>query len=676
VTQLARIERLAATDGQPLAYRRFDPSGDVRGSLVYLHGIQSHGGWYVDTAEELARRGYAVYLPDRRGSGLNDGPRGWFGSRRQLVADVGTFVEEARRAAPEAPVFVVAGCWGARPGLQFAEDRWLDIAGLVLVNPALRARVDLDLREKLQIGISRLLDERRPMRVPLEPELFTNEPDSRAMIRDDVFALREVTARFYFEMALWDQHLRRLEELKVPVLMLQATEDPIVDVDWVTGWFRRLRAPAKKLVLYADFAHILDFEPERARYWDDLSEWLDARTEDRQRLRRAPARGFRPSRIERADVLVVELPLRFSFGHALAARTATQNVFVRIVLDSGHVGYGEGVPREYVTGETVETAVEALLERQLPAVVSQAVDSPDSVPALVDGIGFQRPGGGLDLAARCAVELALLDAFGKRFRLPVQHWLGPPRASRPRYDGVIPFSSPRTVAGLALALKALGVRQVKLKVGEDRRQDLRCLATLRRWLGGDADIRVDANCAWTAAEAIEAMAAMREFRLSAVEQPLPAEDVEGLQRVTAAIEETVIADESLRTVAEAQSLAEKRACGAFNIRISKCGGLLPSLRIASIAREHGLDCVVGAQVGESGILSAAGRLLASTIAPRYLEGSGGSLLLKRDLVREQVVPGYRGRASVFEGPGLGVHVLEDVLATLTVRELRVTKGGT
>jgi len=134
-------------------------------------------------------------------------------------------------------------------------------------------------------------------------------------------------------------------------------------------------------------------------------------------------------------------------------------------------------------------------------------------------------------------------------------------------------------------------------------------------------------------------------------------------------------DESLRTLAEAQTLVEKRACGAFNIRVSKCGGLLPSLRMATIASEHGLDCVVGAQVGESGILSAAGRLLASTIAPRYLEGSGGSLLLKRDIVREQVVPGYRGRAPVFEGPGLGVHVLEDVLSSLTVRELRVTKGG-
>src|SRR5581483_4305593 len=134
--------------------------------------------------------------------------------------------------------------------------------------------------------------------------------------------------------------------------------------------------------------------------------------------------------------------------------------------------------------------------RQLPAVVGHAVDSPESLPALLDGIGFERPGGGHDLAARCAVELALLDAFGKQFRLPAQHWLGPRSPKPPRYDGVIPFSSPRKVTLFAALLAAMGVRQVKLKVGADLDKDLACLAALRRRLAHGADIRVDANCAW------------------------------------------------------------------------------------------------------------------------------------------------------------------------------------
>jgi muconate cycloisomerase len=134
--------------------------------------------------------------------------------------------------------------------------------------------------------------------------------------------------------------------------------------------------------------------------------------------------------------------------------------------------------------------------------------------------------------------------------------------------------------------------------------------------------------------------------------------------VTAATEEAIIVDESLRTIEEARELASTGACDAFNIRVSKCGGLINSARIAKIAAEHGLFCVVGAQVGESGVLSAAGRHLAAQIEPRYLEGSGGRLLLKQDVTKENVLPGRRGRAQTPTGPGLGVEVDEQLLGRL------------
>jgi muconate cycloisomerase len=246
-----------------------------------------------------------------------------------------------------------------------------------------------------------------------------------------------------------------------------------------------------------------------------------------------------------------------------------------------------------------------------------------------------------------------------------------------RYDAVIPFSSPRKLTGLALAIRALGIRQVKIKVGDDLERDLRSLELLRRVLGWDVDLRVDANCAWTPAAAVEAIERMWAYRISAVEQPVAGEDVDGLRQVAEAIRVPVIADESLRTVEEAVRLAETGACGAFNIRVSKCGGLLDSLRIARIAAEAGIFCVVGAQVGESGILSAAGRHAAAAIAPRYLEGSGGSLLLKRDLTREQVLPGRGGRARVFAGRGLGVHVRAELVEELgsVAQELEVSGLG-
>jgi L-alanine-DL-glutamate epimerase-like enolase superfamily enzyme len=368
--------------------------------------------------------------------------------------------------------------------------------------------------------------------------------------------------------------------------------------------------------------------------------------------------------IASVDVLTVSLPFRFSFGHALAERRDSTNVFVRLRLSDASVGYGEGVPREYVTGETVDGALAALIERQVPIVLGRSFDEPDDIPALIDDVPGSAPDGSLDTAARCALELALLDAAGKSFGLPVAHWLGGSPAPKVRYDAVLPFSSPRKVGALALVIRALGVKQVKAKVGGDLEKEARALGVLRRVLGSGADIRVDANCAWSADEALAAIERLRAFRLSAVEQPVPGDDLEGLRRVTEATPEAIIVDESLRTIDEARMLAESKHCDAFNIRVSKCGGLLNSMRIAEVAREADLFCVVGAQVGESGILSAAGRHLAAQIAPRYVEGSGGRFLLKEDVTSENMVPGRRGLAATPTGPGLGVTVQEDVLERL------------
>src|SRR5258706_10397537 len=129
------------------------------------------------------------------------------------------------------------------------------------------------------------------------------------------------------------------------------------------------------------------------------------------------------TRIERIDVLTATLPFRFSFGHALAERSDSTNVYVRLTLDDGAVGYGEGVPREYVTGETVESAQAALCEQQVPALLGRELERPEDVSAAIDAAA---PVAGPPLAnsARCALELALLDAAGKHFGQSVGAWLG------------------------------------------------------------------------------------------------------------------------------------------------------------------------------------------------------------------------------------------------------------
>ena len=278
-TQADTIHWLEASDGEQLPYRYFPADAATRrGSLVYLHGIQSHGAWYTDTAAELARRGYSVYLPDRRGSGLSTGPKGWFGHYRRLTDDVASFVDRAKSDEGGSPTFVVGGCWGARPAVGYALENQHELAGLALICPALKAMVDLAPREKVQVGMGRVFDEHRKIPVPLKTELFTRNPTYLEFIRNDPLSLREVTARFFFETAIWDRYLLRQTTLRLPLLLQQAGDDRIIDRGTVRDWYARQEATDKEYVLYPEFGHILDFEEDRQTYWDDLAAWLDGRS--------------------------------------------------------------------------------------------------------------------------------------------------------------------------------------------------------------------------------------------------------------------------------------------------------------------------------------------------------------------------------------------------------------
>jgi acylglycerol lipase len=274
------LHTLITGDETPVMYRLFPAVSDPqRGSIIYLHGIQSHGAWYVETAAELARHGYSVYLPDRRGSGRNRGPRGFFHSRMHLIDDVRRFVALSQDGHPGCPTFIIGNCWGAKPALAFALQAQEELAGLVLLSPALKTRTDLSLRDKVKVLVGQMLSPASArawrVRLPLTPEMFTSNPTYLQFIREDPLALREVSPRFCFESFLWDHHLRRQRQFRLPLLLMQGGRDPIVDVEAVRRWFNRVVSRHKQYRFYPNFGHTLDFEEQRQQYWNDLLAWLD-----------------------------------------------------------------------------------------------------------------------------------------------------------------------------------------------------------------------------------------------------------------------------------------------------------------------------------------------------------------------------------------------------------------
>jgi muconate cycloisomerase len=185
-------------------------------------------------------------------------------------------------------------------------------------------------------------------------------------------------------------------------------------------------------------------------------------------------------------------------------------------------------------------------------------------------------------------------------------------------------------------------------------------------------LRIDANCAWTAETGIAQLKAMEEFRLAGVEQPVPGEDIDGMAAITATGLVPVVADESLCSLADAETLIARRACDVFNLRVSKCGGLYNTGRIHAAAREAGLKCQLGAQVGETGILSAAGRHIATRCADiLWREGSYGKLLLEQDIVEPDITVGPEGRAGALQTPGLGVRPVADLVERYVTERTRL-----
>jgi muconate cycloisomerase len=334
------------------------------------------------------------------------------------------------------------------------------------------------------------------------------------------------------------------------------------------------------------------------------------------------------------------------------------------------MGFGEGVPRGFVTGEVLSDSLSCLRQVLAPAILAREFPSAQT---LLQGLRqlYEQTQAQRHPAAFCALETALLDAAGRTWEMPVTGLIGPKLRTSLEYSAVIPLMPPESMRQLLHLVKMNQMRFVKLKVGTD--DDLSTLRLVRDELGEDVDIRVDANSAWTASEAIERLKEMQPYGVSAVEQPVAKADFAGLKQVSEAVQIPVIADESLCNEDDARALIDLKACGIFNIRLSKCGGLGAATRISRMAEAAGISCQLGCHVGETSILSAAGRQFGLTMPHlTFVEGSFSPYLLVRDVVSQPVVFHGGGMAFELPGPGLGIDVLVSALEALAVSHDVVT----
>jgi muconate cycloisomerase len=384
-----------------------------------------------------------------------------------------------------------------------------------------------------------------------------------------------------------------------------------------------------------------------------------------------------PSKVVELTAFFVRIPLRRRIRHASHERKDTENLVVRCVLDDGSEGYGEAVPRDYVTGETIESSIDLLRQSDLAAQLETAADFPGAIDtarrlriAPVDGDERGCHGN----AARCAVELAYLDACCRHFGEPLSAVTMIAAADlyeardSVRYSGILTSAKGMKLGIYGLLLRAYRFAQVKIKVGIEGLNDARRLKILRRWAGQGMNLRVDANEAWSPDEVVQRIEELVPYGITAVEQPVAHAKVGVLAEVRKRVKVPIVLDESLCSRADADDAIARGTCDVFNLRLSKCGGFLPTLRLAQQARQNGLRYQLGCQVGETAILSAAGRHFAASVREvLYLEGSYDRHLVRESLSTRDITFRWGGWAPALKQPGLGITIDRAALERVTVR---------
>jgi muconate cycloisomerase len=378
-------------------------------------------------------------------------------------------------------------------------------------------------------------------------------------------------------------------------------------------------------------------------------------------------------RIENAELFFLEIPFRLSFSHGARAGRISSDSIVLCIRSGDHAGYGEAVVREYVSGslgrgDELQQAVARITSAFLAPLKERDLTWRQAASHFA---GLTCDTSSLPLL--CAVESAVLACAVEEAGTDVYSVLErEPLRSTVVYGGVlplVPLETARAFVGLCAQMK---LTNLKVKVGRDAAHNDAILGLCRQVLGDQFDIRVDANSAWTPADAEAQLEICARHGVRLIEQPFPVgTSAEAAVRV-AGKGFAIMADEGVLTSTDVRALASSGAAQVLNLRLSKNGGVNRVLALAAEAESRGLSYQLGCMVGETGILSCLGRLAASLLPkPLYIEGSYDEMLLEENIVAPSFGFGPGGKAPIVRGQGMGYHMEKERLEKFSRARLPV-----
>ena len=350
----------------------------------------------------------------------------------------------------------------------------------------------------------------------------------------------------------------------------------------------------------------------------------------------------------------LEIPFKHVFAHATATRACTESILVKADSENGVVGVGEGCPRNYVTGETIQTA------RRFFDTHRKAWEEFKNVQDLKSWMTANKQSIDENPAGWCAVELALFDCWGQEKRQSIESLLNLQELTGHfQYSAVLGTENLASFKKQAQQFSALGFWDFKVKVSGNVEDDHQKIEYLKDLSIQNLRIRLDANNFWH--NPLEAVSYLKrlEYPFFAIEEPLQVGNFEGCRQISQQLGLPIILDESFLRFEQFKNIETHSESWMINIRVSKMGGILRSLEIAENAKAKGIPIIIGAQVGETSILTRAALTVANEYCDNLLaqEGAYGTYLLEYDITDTPLMFGKGGMIDtqhLSSEPGLGL----------------------
>jgi L-Ala-D/L-Glu epimerase len=345
---------------------------------------------------------------------------------------------------------------------------------------------------------------------------------------------------------------------------------------------------------------------------------------------------------------MLRVPLKTPFKTALRTVDTVEDIVVSVHTDTGHVGYGEAPATAVITGDTHGSIIEAIRKFIAPRLIGEAISNLNRVTHLIQNALEKNS------SAKAAVEIAVYDLFGQLYKAPLYKMLG---GGDPVVTTDITISVDYIDKMVADSIAAVerGFESLKIKVGKDIGVDLERIKAVYAAVEGRALLRLDANQGWTAKQAVYALQTLEDagVRLELVEQPVKAQDLDGMKYVTERVHTPIMADESVFGPTEVVELIRMRAADIINIKLMKTGGLSNAIQIADIAGMYGVECMIGCMIETSISVAAAVHLaVAKANVITKVDLDGPSLCAFNPV--DGGVIFNESEISVTEAPGLGI----------------------